>query len=93
MAKMAHEIKLIKQVKSFDGWVKQFSHESTVNKCTMKFCVYLPPNSEETKVPVLYYLAGLTCNEELAMIKSGIQRMAAEKGIAIICPDTRLVFN
>ena len=65
----------------------------------MQFCVYLPPQVQtsenetessgtKTTVPVVYYLAGLTCNEELAMIKSGAQRIAAERGIAIVCPDT-----
>ena len=56
----------------------------------MKFCIFLPPQAlENIKVPVIYYLAGLTCNEELAMIKSGVQNYASKKGIAIVTPDTR----
>lgn len=41
-----------------------------------------------TSVPVIYYLAGLTCNEELMLIKSGAERIAASRGVAIVCPDT-----
>lgn len=81
-------VKLVKQVQCFGGTVKQYSHESAINKCTMQFCIYLPPAAEEKNVPVVYYLAGLTCNEELMMIKGGAQRVASEKGIAIVAPDT-----
>ena len=84
-------IKLLKEVKCFGGSVKQYSHESLVNKCTMQFCVYLPPvvaAAAHSTVPVVYYLAGLTCNEEVGMIKGGMQRMAAAQGLAIVTPDT-----
>ncbi len=54
----------------------------------MCFGVYLPPQAEKAPVPVLYYLAGLTCNEETAALKSGIQAAAAAAGIAIVFPDT-----
>lgn len=46
------------------------------------------PFENESKIPVVYYLAGLTCNEELMLIKSGAQRIAAARGLAIVCPDT-----
>ncbi len=54
----------------------------------MKFSVFVPPQAEERPVPVLYYLAGLTCTEETFMIKAGAQRMAAELGIMLVSPDT-----
>ena len=41
-----------------------------------------------TLVQVLYFLSGLTCTDENVTTKSGIQRRAAEEGIAIIAPDT-----
>lgn len=75
--------------KSFGGWHKQYSHRSVVNHCTMRFAIYLPPQcSDGTKVPVVYWLSGLTCTDENFMQKAGAQRIAAELGIAIVAPDT-----
>lgn len=75
--------------KSFGGWHKQYSHQSKVLNCTMRFAIFLPPQaSNEQKVPVLYWLSGLTCTDENFMQKAGAQRMAAELGIAIVAPDT-----
>lgn len=54
----------------------------------MRFSVYMPPQSRERPVPVLFYLAGLTCTEETFMIKAGAQRIAAELGMMLIAPDT-----
>lgn len=54
----------------------------------MRFSVYLPPQAEQRAVPVLYYLAGLTCTEETFMTKAGAQRMAAELGLMLVAPDT-----
>jgi S-formylglutathione hydrolase len=54
----------------------------------MRFAVYLPPQAERRRVPVLWYLAGLTCSEETFMIKAGAQRVAAELGLALVAPDT-----
>ncbi|MFX5937678.1 alpha/beta hydrolase-fold protein, partial [Acinetobacter baumannii] len=46
---------------SFDGWQDVYQHESTTLGCTMKVGVYLPPQAQHSKVPVLYWLSGLTC--------------------------------
>lgn len=75
--------------KSFGGWHKQYQHRSDTLHCTMRFAVYLPPQaSPDRRVPVLYWLSGLTCTEENFMQKAGAQRLAAELGIAIVAPDT-----
>ncbi|WP_251068349.1 S-formylglutathione hydrolase [Marinobacter sp. C7] len=75
--------------KSFGGWHKQYSHHSETLSCSMRFAIYLPPQtSRGQKVPVLYWLSGLTCNDENFMQKAGAQRVAAELGIAIVAPDT-----
>ncbi|OLQ75401.1 S-formylglutathione hydrolase [Photobacterium proteolyticum] len=75
--------------KSFDGWHKQYSHQSETLNCTMRFAIFLPPEaSNGKKVPVLYWLSGLTCTDENFMQKAGAQRIAAELGIAIVAPDT-----
>jgi S-formylglutathione hydrolase len=72
----------------FGGTVGFYKHASTVNDCTMKFAVYTPPQAERGKVPVLYYLAGLTCTEETFQIKAGAQRRAAELGLMLVSMDT-----
>jgi S-formylglutathione hydrolase len=81
-------MKIISENKSFDGWVKRCEHESVSLNCTMIFSIYLPPIAKEKSVPVLYWLSGLTCNDENFMQKANAQRVASELGIAIVCPDT-----
>lgn len=75
--------------KTFGGWHKQYSHQARTVNCTMRFAIYLPPQaSNNNRVPVLYWLSGLTCTDENFMQKAGALRMAAELGIAIVAPDT-----
>jgi S-formylglutathione hydrolase len=54
----------------------------------MRFGVFLPPQAEAQRVPVLYWLSGLTCTEENFIVKAGAQRVAAELGLALVVPDT-----
>jgi S-formylglutathione hydrolase FrmB len=54
----------------------------------MRVAVYEPPQAREHAVPVLYYLAGLTCTEETFTMKAGAQRYAAEHGLMLVMPDT-----
>jgi len=72
----------------FGGYQEVWQHESSTVNCTMKFAVYLPPQAEHGKCPVLYWLSGLTCTEQNFIIKCGAQRYAAEHGIIIVAPDT-----
>ncbi|KAK6195208.1 hypothetical protein SNE40_000682 [Patella caerulea] len=74
--------------KSFGGQQKVFSHESAELKCTMKFGVFLPPAASGGKVPVIYWLSGLTCTEQNFVTKAGAQKYAAEHGLIIVAPDT-----
>ncbi len=74
--------------RSFEGWNKQYRHTSSSLNCDMRFGIYLPPQTSNNTVPVLYWLSGLTCTDENFMQKSGVQRIAAELGIAIVAPDT-----
>lgn len=79
----------ISSVKVSGGWHKQYTHSSQSTHCTMRFAVFLPPGaSEANKVPVLYWLSGLTCTDENFMQKAGAFKKAAELGIAIVAPDT-----
>lgn len=84
-------LQLVKQTKAQGGLIKQFSHESAATKTTMTFSIFLPPAaSDSNKVPVLFYLAGLTCSDDLLFIKApGAMKVAAARGIAIVTTDTR----
>jgi S-formylglutathione hydrolase len=82
-------IEIVSSQKSFGGWHKRYKHRSEVLGCDMVFAVYLPPQAEQAgKLPVLYWLSGLTCTDENFMQKAGVQRIAAELGIIIVAPDT-----
>jgi len=79
---------VISQHKCFDGTVGFYRHPSTSTASPMRFSVFVPPQGGSGRVPVLYYLAGLTCTEETFMIKAGAQRVAAELGMMLVAPDT-----
>ncbi|QGZ32001.1 S-formylglutathione hydrolase [Stutzerimonas stutzeri] len=80
---------IIASQKSFGGWHKRYRHRSTRLDCDMVFAVYLPPQAEQgEKLPVLYWLSGLTCTDENFMQKAGAHRLAAELGLIIVAPDT-----
>lgn len=72
----------------FGGKQLRFQHPSSTLSCSMNFSIFLPPQAEHGKVPVLYYLSGLTCSDENVVQKAGAQRYAAEHGIALVAPDT-----
>lgn len=81
-------MKTVSSSACFGGEVRRVRHYSSSCNCEMIFGIFLPPQAQQRKVPVLYWLSGLTCTDENFMIKSGAQRVAAELGIAIVCPDT-----
>ncbi len=81
-------MKLRKQWKSFGGWQKQFEHDSQTLGCEMRFSVFVPSLAESQKVPVLYWLSGLTCTDENFVHKAGAQKYAERHGLIIVAPDT-----
>jgi S-formylglutathione hydrolase len=72
----------------FGGTVGMYSHASTTCNSTMKFAVYTPPQAKSERVPVLYFLSGLTCNEQNFITKAGAQQFAARYGLMLVAPDT-----
>ncbi|HJU24868.1 MAG TPA: S-formylglutathione hydrolase [Casimicrobiaceae bacterium] len=72
----------------FGGTQAVYAHDARETRCRMRFGVYLPPQAEERRVPVLYWLSGLTCTEENFIVKAGAQRAASKLGLAIVVPDT-----
>ncbi|KAI7842211.1 hypothetical protein COHA_004124 [Chlorella ohadii] len=81
---------LVKSNKMFGGWVRKYRHQSTELGCEMVFSVFFPPAAavQGAKVPVVWYLSGLTCTDDNFIQKAGAQRRAAELGLALIAPDT-----
>ncbi|WP_413872687.1 S-formylglutathione hydrolase [Albidovulum sp.] len=78
----------ISENKCFGGVQGVYRHTSDACGCDMTFGLFLPEEAAEQPVPVLWYLSGLTCTHENAMVKAGAQAWAAEAGIALVFPDT-----
>jgi len=81
-------LKALNSWKCFGGTVHKYVHASVSTSCDMKVSVFIPPQATSRKVPALYFLSGLTCNEDNFITKAGACRLAAREGLALICPDT-----
>ncbi|KAI5856908.1 Alpha/Beta hydrolase protein [Tricharina praecox] len=75
-------------IASFGGKLLKLQHDSKSTGTPMALNLYLPPQTNTTKVPVLIYLSGLTCTGDNCAEKGFLQRHAAQHGIAIVYPDT-----
>ena len=81
-------LETISEHRSFDGVQGFYRHQSDVIGLPMRFAVFQPPQARQQRVPVLFYLAGLTCTEETFAIKAGAQRVAAREGLMLVSCDT-----
>ncbi|MBV8687258.1 MAG: S-formylglutathione hydrolase [Alphaproteobacteria bacterium] len=83
-------LETLSTVKSFGGTQGVYRHASRETGTDMTFAVYLPPQAEAAgaKLPVLWYLSGLTCTHANVMEKGGYQRVCAELGLVLVAPDT-----
>ena len=81
-------MELISSHKCFEGKQLRYKHHSHFNQCEMTFSIFLPPQAENERVPMLMWLSGLTCNDENFVVKAGAQKYATEYGMAIVTPDT-----
>uniref|UniRef100_A0A8H9YQ71 S-formylglutathione hydrolase n=1 Tax=Pseudomonas tritici TaxID=2745518 RepID=A0A8H9YQ71_9PSED len=81
-------MELLEEHRCFEGRQQRWRHDSTTLNCAMTFSIFLPPTIGKAKLPVLYWLSGLTCNDENFTTKAGAQRVAAELGIVLVMPDT-----
>ena len=81
-------MKTVSENRCVGGVQGVYSHASQVTGCDMTFGLFLPEEAETNEVPVIWYLSGLTCTHENAMVKAGAQRWAAEMGVAVVFPDT-----
>jgi len=81
-------LELLSEHRCFQGWQRFYRHESVAIGLPMRFSVFVQEQAGRGRVPVLFYLAGLTCTEETFMIKAGAQRWAARHGLMLVSPDT-----
>ena len=82
-------LECVSAVRSFGGTQKVYRHASRETGTDMVFAVYLPPQAEAgAKLPLLWYLSGLTCTHANVMEKGGYQRVCAELGLILVAPDT-----
>ncbi|CBL44434.1 Putative esterase [gamma proteobacterium HdN1] len=81
-------MELIEQSRIFEGRQLRLRHASSSCHCDMTLAIFLPPQAVDQSVPVVWWLSGLTCNDQNFTTKAGAQRIAAELGLAIIAPDT-----
>jgi len=86
----APQLSVYANMRSYGGYVKRLKHWSNTTQCEMSFSIYLPEPAKRGAPlpPVLYFLGGLTCTDENALIKSGFAQFAAKYGIAVVFPDT-----
>ena len=82
------KLETISEHQAIGGTMGFYKHAAAATRCDMQFAVYQPPQARDGKLPVVTYLAGLTCTEETFMIKAGAQRVAAELGLILVAPDT-----
>ncbi len=78
----------VSTARCFAGEQKVWRHDSEATGTPMTFAIYLPDHDEGSKLPVLWWLSGLTCTHENAMTKAHYQRACAELGVIFVCPDT-----
>jgi len=82
-------MELLSEHGCFGGLQRFYRHDSAEIGLPMRFALYLPPQSVAGRpLPLLTYLAGLTCTEETFTMKAGAQRVAAALGLALLMPDT-----
>ena len=81
-------LKLVEQIRSFEGDQCKYTHHSQTLKCDMTFSIYLPTNKENKEIPLIWWLSGLTCTDDNFSQKSGFQRLAEKHQVAVIIPDT-----
>ena len=81
-------LETLSEHRCFEGVQGFYRHHSKVIGLPMRFSVYRPPQAVNQSVPVLFYLAGLTCTEETFVVKAGAQRVAAQLGLMLVTCDT-----
>src|SRR3546814_4012152 len=81
-------IETLSTVRSHGGTQGVYKHASTTTGTDMRFAVFVPDHEDGAKLPVLWYLSGLTCTHANVMEKGEYRAACAEHGVIFIAPDT-----
>lgn len=81
-------LNLISDVRVHSGQLQRFEHASSSVGCNMVFAIFIPTSTQNQPAPVLYWLSGLTCNDENFSQKAGAFDLAQQLGMVIVMPDT-----
>ena len=81
-------IEKLAQFRSHDGWQYVLRHASRATGTAMQFAAYVPDHAAGTRLPVVWYLSGLTCTHANVMEKGEYRRICSELGMIFIAPDT-----
>lgn len=85
---MTQALELLNEHRCFNGWQRYYQHNSAEIGLPMKFAVYVPDHAADARLPVLMFLAGLTCTEDTFTTKAAAQQHASEHGLMLVMPDT-----
>ena len=81
-------LKVTSEARSHGGRQLVLTHDSRATATPMTFSLFLPPQAEEGRVPLVTYLSGLTCTHANVTDKGEYRRSCAELGLAFLAPDT-----
>jgi len=81
-------LETVSENRAFGGTQGAYSHESSATDTSMTFAVFVPEHEAGAKLPVLFYLSGLTCTHANVMEKGEYRKACADNGIIFVCPDT-----
>ncbi len=81
-------MEIINEQRCFGGVQGVYRHQSEVTATPMPFSVFVPQNNDRERLPILWFLSGLTCTEENFTVKAGAQQFAAKYGLVLVAPDT-----
>ncbi len=74
--------------RAFGGTQGVYRHASGATGTDMTFSVYVPPHAPGARLPVVWYLSGLTCTHANVTEKGEFRRACAELGLIFVAPDT-----
>jgi S-formylglutathione hydrolase len=74
--------------RSHGGTQGVYTHQSTATGTPMTFSVFVPDHAPGTKLPVLWYLSGLTCTHANVTEKGEFREACARHGVIFVAPDT-----
>lgn len=79
---------IVSESRAFGGTQGVYTHQSAQTGTAMTFSVFVPPHADGAKLPVVWYLSGLTCTHANVTEKGEFRAACAELGLIFVAPDT-----